>query len=74
MNRLINEIRSAFAQDSDIMFRNITTLPYLAAVIEESLRMYPPFVTSLARIVPPGGAMVDGRFVPEGVRMTFLFS
>ena len=30
--------------------------------------MYPPFVTSLARIVPKGGAVIDGEFIPEGVR------
>ncbi|KAJ5818156.1 hypothetical protein N7474_003747 [Penicillium riverlandense] len=66
MNRLVTEIRSAFAKDSDISFRTITSLPYLTAVIEESLRLYPPFVTSLARIVPAGGAMIDEHFVPEG--------
>jgi hypothetical protein len=67
MSRLVAEIRSAFAKDSDISFRTITSLLYLTAVIEESLRLYPPFVTSLARIVPAGGAMIDEHFVPEGV-------
>ncbi|KAJ5626159.1 hypothetical protein N7510_002468 [Penicillium lagena] len=67
MSRLVTEIRSAFAKDSDISFRTIASLPYLTAVIEESLRLYPPFVTSLARIVPAGGAMIDDHFVPEGV-------
>ncbi|KAJ5114520.1 hypothetical protein NUU61_000279 [Penicillium alfredii] len=66
MSRLANEVRSAFTQDADITFRTVNNLTYLAAVIEEALRMYPPFVTSLARIVPQGGAMVDGNFVPEG--------
>ncbi|KAJ5664695.1 hypothetical protein N7462_011508 [Penicillium macrosclerotiorum] len=32
-----------FADDKDMTFRSCATLPYLAAVIEESLRMYPPF-------------------------------
>lgn len=68
MRRLTKEIRSAFATDDDITFRSSAELTYLAAVIEESLRMYPPFVTSLARIVPKGGAFIDGEFVPEGVR------
>lgn len=71
MNRLVDEIRLTFSHDFNITFRNIASLPYLAAVIEESLRMYPPFVTNLARIVPQGGAMVDGHFVPEGVREMF---
>jgi cytochrome P450 len=71
MNRLTGEIRSAFSKEDDMTFRSIASLPYLSAVIEESLRKYPPFVTSLARIVPQGGAFVDGHLVPEGVMSLF---
>lgn len=67
MDRLTSEIRSTFEQDRDMTFRALEDLRYLAAVIEESLRMYPPFVTSLARTVPAGGALVNGQFVPGGV-------
>lgn len=67
MSQLVSEIRTTFAKEDEITFRNAATLPYLAAVIEESLRMHPPFVTSLARIMPPGGSMVDGHYVPGGV-------
>ncbi|KAJ5622389.1 hypothetical protein N7528_005621 [Penicillium herquei] len=66
MCRLTTEIRSTFKSDTEITFRNISTLTYLSAVIEESLRMYPPFVTSLARKSPKGGAIIDGEFIPEG--------
>ena len=62
--RLTSEIRSAFNSTAEITFASITRLPYLAAVIEESLRVYPPFVTSLARVVPKGGDTVDGVFLP----------
>ncbi|CAG8094896.1 unnamed protein product [Penicillium olsonii] len=65
MARLTADIRSAFTQDSNMTFRALENLTYLAAVIKESLRMYPPFATSLARLVPTGGALVDGHFVPE---------
>lgn len=68
MRKLVDEIRSAFATDEDITFRTSAMLTYLSAVIEESLRLYPPFVTSLARVVPQGGSLVDGQFVAEGVR------
>lgn len=71
MNHVVGEIRSAFQPAEDITFRSSAGLPYLAAVIEESLRMYPPFVTSFARIIPAGGASVDGHFVPEGVRLYY---
>jgi cytochrome P450 len=67
MAQLATEIRSAFTQDSDMTFRAVEQLKYMTAVINESLRIYPPFVTSLSRVVPQGGAVVNGHFVPEGV-------
>ncbi|KAJ6120171.1 hypothetical protein N7523_004451 [Penicillium sp. IBT 18751x] len=66
MSRLVSEIRSAFTEEDEITFRSAASLTYLAAVIEESLRMHPPFVTSLARVFPSGGSMVDGHYVPGG--------
>lgn len=67
MDRLVKEIRGTFTADSDINFSKTPTLSYLAAVIEETLRMYPPVVTGLARVPPADGETVDGHFVPEGV-------
>ncbi|KAJ5547095.1 hypothetical protein N7494_004680 [Penicillium frequentans] len=67
MHQLTAEIRSSFDKDIDITFRGAASLTYLAAVIEESLRMYPPFVTSLARTVPTGGSTIDGQYIPEGI-------
>ncbi len=67
MKRLTEEIRGTFATDQEIVFSKIAKLAYLAAVIDESLRMYPPFVTSLARSVPRGGDTVAGHWIPENV-------
>lgn len=39
----------------------------MLACLNESLRRYPPVAGSLPRIIPKGGAMIDGKFVPEGV-------
>lgn len=69
MSRLVAEIRSNFKQDSDMTFRAVEELKYMNAVMEESLRIYPPFVTSLSRLVPQGGAAVDGHFLPEDVSL-----
>jgi cytochrome P450 len=41
-------------------------LPYLNAVLEECLRIYPPSAFNHSRIVPPGGAVICGKVVPEG--------
>jgi len=67
MERLVNEIRTAFTSDQDITFSRAENLQYLNAVIEESLRIYPPIVVGLPRIVPEGGAYIAGCYVPENV-------
>jgi cytochrome P450 len=75
MHKLLGEIRGTFSTDKEITFSETAKLAYLSAVIEESLRMYPPFATSLARVVPSGGANVAGDWIPENVIMrTVLYS
>ncbi|KAF2186550.1 benzoate 4-monooxygenase cytochrome P450 [Zopfia rhizophila CBS 207.26] len=66
LQRLLTEIRTCFSADADINFNSTAQLSYLNAVIEEGLRVYPPLVTGLCRLPPPGGDIVDGHFVPEG--------
>ncbi|KAF5622331.1 benzoate 4-monooxygenase cytochrome P450 [Fusarium sp. NRRL 52700] len=44
----------------------LQNLPLLDACITESLRLDPPFATSLERIVPSGGITVCGQFLPGG--------
>lgn len=40
---------------------------YLNAVLEEGLRIFPVVPSTLPRIVPMGGALICGKFVPGGV-------
>jgi cytochrome P450 len=42
-------------------------LPYLQAVIIEGLRFWPPIGLLASKIVPRGGATINGFFLPEGV-------
>ncbi|KAL0940031.1 averantin oxidoreductase [Colletotrichum truncatum] len=64
--KLKEEIRAAFRDSSDITVANVSKLPYLDACIMESLRQHTPFSVAIPRIVPQGGAMVDGYFLPSG--------
>lgn len=50
--------------------QDLENLPYLNAVIKESLRMTTGVVTGLLRIVPSGGAKICETYVPAGVGST----
>lgn len=44
-------------------------LPYLQAVIKEGLRIFPPVTGHMSKVVPAGGDMLNGFFVPEGTEV-----
>ncbi|KAK8182868.1 cytochrome P450 [Phyllosticta citribraziliensis] len=67
LRRLTDEVRGAFASPDDISLEALPRCLYLNAVLEESLRVYPPVAEGLHRVAPAGGAVVCGHFVPEGV-------
>ncbi|KAL1840908.1 hypothetical protein VTJ49DRAFT_7650 [Mycothermus thermophilus] len=65
-NRLVKEIRGAFATDADITLTGLGGLDYLNAVLEEGMRMYPPVPILMPRIVPGKGENVEGYWIPGG--------
>lgn len=67
MHILKNEIHSRFAREDEITFQALSSLTYLTAVLDESLRLYPPAPILQSRVAPNGGAAVAGHFVPENV-------
>ncbi|KAK1774227.1 cytochrome P450 [Copromyces sp. CBS 386.78] len=46
-------------------------MPYLQAVIKESLRLAPPAAQPLPKIVPPEGDTIAGRFLPGGTEIGY---
>ncbi|KAH6646644.1 cytochrome P450 [Truncatella angustata] len=61
---LVEEIRSAFDDESEITMVSTNKLEYLHATLEETLRVYPPAAGTPPRASP--GAEIEGKFVPKG--------
>lgn len=66
LQRLQQEIRNRFNEYKSIDSATALQLPYLQAVINEGLRIFPPSSQGLPRTSP--GAFVDNVWVPAGVR------
>jgi aspirochlorine biosynthesis cytochrome P450 monooxygenase len=64
--KLMNELITTFPMREGIDMATVQYLPYLNAVLEESLRVYPPSAFNQARVVPNGGAIICGEVVPGG--------
>jgi cytochrome P450 len=65
LQKLREEI-DTIGPEEPITYKLTQTLPYLKAVVRESLRMYPSVPAPLYRIVPAGGITVDGQLIPPG--------
>ncbi|KAG5805234.1 hypothetical protein H9Q74_009704 [Fusarium xylarioides] len=67
-SELRREVRSSFSSVDEIGRASVNELTYLRAVVEESLRLFPPVPLGLPRTSP--GAMIDGYFVPFGTEVS----
>jgi cytochrome P450 len=67
MSRLTDETRGRFPAEKDITFQAVADMPYMTAVLQESMRLYPAQPIFTPRRVPEGGAIVAGYSVPEYV-------
>lgn len=67
LDRLRAEVRTAFISPAEATGDATARLPYLNAVLEETMRLFPPSPVGPPRVSPRGGEFVDGTFVPEGV-------
>ncbi|KAK4210329.1 cytochrome P450 [Rhypophila decipiens] len=66
--RLEEEIRGAFEDEKEIDMHKVSKLKYMLAVLDETLRMYPPAANSFPRICQPGGDVILGKHVPGGTK------
>lgn len=65
LRALQDEVRGAFQSDDEINETSTRDLVYVDAVIKEALRIFIPLPINVPRVSP--GAMVEGRYIPEGV-------
>lgn len=68
LQRLLSELASADLGPSShiVSWEQSRNLPYLGAVVQESLRLHPAVGLALERIVPETGLSVEGVFLPAG--------
>jgi cytochrome P450 len=66
LQKLVKEVREAFASNEEITITGVNNLAYMLAVLDESLRIYPPVPQGLPRRVGPEGDTVGGKWVPGG--------
>ncbi|KAJ9631113.1 hypothetical protein H2204_008335 [Knufia peltigerae] len=66
LKRVQDEVRSAFEREKDIDVARCSKLEYLSAVINEGIRIGPPSVIGVPRVVKGHGEEVCGKWVPGG--------
>ncbi|KUJ20673.1 cytochrome P450 [Mollisia scopiformis] len=72
LERAKKEVREVF-KDCDIedirTGEKLSSCKYLRACLDESMRMSPPLPGILARVVLPGGIMINSHVIPAGVEV-----
>ena len=63
--RLVHEVHSHFSAEDEISGYSTAPLPFLNAVVHETLRLRPPAPSNLQRVVPEG-MIIDGYYIPPG--------
>ncbi|KAI5194235.1 benzoate 4-monooxygenase cytochrome P450 [Aureobasidium subglaciale] len=61
---LIDEVRTSYRTEEDINLVTSSKQPYLQAVLDEALRLYPPVPGTMPRCTAPEGDVILGRPVP----------
>lgn len=65
--KLTEEVRSAFSSEQEITLLSVQKLKYMLAVLDESIRMFPPVPSMSPRVVHKGGDVFCDTFLPENV-------
>lgn len=66
--KLSEEVRSNFKSAEEVTITSVQHLSYMSAVLDESMRVFPPVPGGLPRYTAKGGGVIAGEFIPESVR------
>lgn len=67
MKKLQEELDKELVHAEEVpLHSDVQDLPYLQAVLSESLRYHSTSAIGLPRVMPPGGATICGKHFPEG--------
>ncbi|PGG95903.1 hypothetical protein AJ79_09813 [Helicocarpus griseus UAMH5409] len=67
LHKATEEVRGAFAVESEINFLSASHLTYMLACLDEALRLYPPAPFLSQRLTHPGITNIAGYPVPGGM-------
>ncbi|PYI01805.1 cytochrome P450 [Aspergillus sclerotiicarbonarius CBS 121057] len=70
MRRLVEGLRGRFEREEEVTGSAVKGLPYLDAVLNEGMRLCPTIPDGMRRLVPEGGAVIAGEFVPGGTTVS----
>ena len=68
LNKLREEIDGCIEDSRLVTVNDVLRMPYLASVVQETLRLHPAVGSMLPRVTPKGGLRLADRYFPEGVR------
>lgn len=64
------EVRSRFQTVEDMTFEGLAKCRYLTACLKEALRVYPPVPIGSPRVIPEGGQLILGKWIPADTRVS----
>lgn len=70
--KLTREIDIAFENGtltSPVQYNQAIKVPYLKAVIQEALRIFPPFGVPMPRYAPTAGLTIADYYIPPGSKV-----